>query len=201
MSRPRSAFKTPEGEAAFLAAYDAAMKLWPVPYEELDDSKPVWDDARHRQRSEGCSTLGAAARILGDIDDVGAQHRRFQQGLSGLCHRRHGSARQEHSQRADTRRGRLRGVVVGDVGRTAPRPHLPLWACRSVGGWRSITRSPHRTRVQKLVLLSPGGFLPMVRQFSLRGMLMVFFPTRVTVNSFMRWLGFTGDRMLDLFWT
>src|SRR5204863_314696 len=35
MSRS-SAFKTPEGEAAFLAAYDAAMKLWPVPYEEMD---------------------------------------------------------------------------------------------------------------------------------------------------------------------
>ena len=31
----------------------------------------------------------------------------------------------------------------------------------------------------------------MVRQFSLRGMLMVFFPTRFTVNSFMRWLGIT----------
>ena len=40
--------------------------------------------------------------------------------------------------------------------------------------------------------LSPGGFLPMVRQFNLRGMLMVFFPTRYTVNSFMRWLGFTA---------
>ena len=33
-----SAFKTPEGEAAFLAAYEAAMKLWPVPYEELETS-------------------------------------------------------------------------------------------------------------------------------------------------------------------
>ena len=31
----------------------------------------------------------------------------------------------------------------------------------------------------------------MVKQFSLRGMLMVFFPTRVTVNWFMRWLGIT----------
>ena len=29
-------FKTPEGQARFLAAYDAALKLWPVPYEELD---------------------------------------------------------------------------------------------------------------------------------------------------------------------
>ena len=35
MSGP-SAFKTPDGEAAFLEAYDAAMKLWPVPYEEMD---------------------------------------------------------------------------------------------------------------------------------------------------------------------
>ena len=35
MSHP-STFRTPEGEAAYLAAYDAAMKLWPVPYEEMD---------------------------------------------------------------------------------------------------------------------------------------------------------------------
>ena len=31
-----SAFKTPEGEARYLAAYDAALKLWPVPYDEID---------------------------------------------------------------------------------------------------------------------------------------------------------------------
>ena len=31
-----SGFKTSKGEAAFRAAYDAAMKLWPVPYEERE---------------------------------------------------------------------------------------------------------------------------------------------------------------------
>ena len=31
-----SAFKTPEGEATFLAAYEAVMKFWPVPYEEIE---------------------------------------------------------------------------------------------------------------------------------------------------------------------
>jgi len=36
LSASRSPFKTPEGEAAFLAAYEAAMNLWPVPYEERD---------------------------------------------------------------------------------------------------------------------------------------------------------------------
>ena len=45
-------------------------------------------------------------------------------------------------------------------------------------------------RVQKLALLSPAAsVLPIVRQFSLRGMLMLLLPTRFTVNSFMRWLG------------
>ena len=31
-----SAFKTSEGEARFLAAYDNEMKSWPVPYEQVD---------------------------------------------------------------------------------------------------------------------------------------------------------------------
>ena len=35
MTKP-SAFKTTEVEAAYLAAYDAVMKLWPVPYEEIE---------------------------------------------------------------------------------------------------------------------------------------------------------------------
>jgi hypothetical protein len=32
----RSAFRSPAGEAAFLAAYGAALREWPVPCEELD---------------------------------------------------------------------------------------------------------------------------------------------------------------------
>ena len=31
-----SPFKSPEGEAVFLEAYDNAMKLWPVTYEEIE---------------------------------------------------------------------------------------------------------------------------------------------------------------------
>ena len=63
----------------------------------------------------------------------------------------------------------------------------------SFGGWLALTYAVAAPqRVQKLVLLSPGGLLPIPGQFSLRGMLMVFFPTRLTVNSFMRWLGFTN---------
>jgi pimeloyl-ACP methyl ester carboxylesterase len=65
---------------------------------------------------------------------------------------------------------------------------------QSYGAWLALNFAiAVPDRVQILVLLSPGGgFVPMVRQFSLRGMLMVWFPTQVTVNWFMRWLGITG---------
>ena len=63
----------------------------------------------------------------------------------------------------------------------------------SYGGWLALEFAVTvPQRVRRLVLLSPGGFLPMVRQFSLRGLPMVLFPTRLAVNSFMRWLGITG---------
>ena len=64
----------------------------------------------------------------------------------------------------------------------------------SFGGWIALqyaVAAPER--IQRLVLLSPGGFLPMVKQFGLRGMLMAFFPTRFTVNSFMSWAGITEE--------
>jgi pimeloyl-ACP methyl ester carboxylesterase len=68
----------------------------------------------------------------------------------------------------------------------------------SFGGWLALNYAVAASeRIQRLVLLSPGGFLPMVKQFAFRGMLMTFFPTRFTVNSFMRWTGLTdtpGER-------
>jgi pimeloyl-ACP methyl ester carboxylesterase len=65
----------------------------------------------------------------------------------------------------------------------------------SYGGWLALNFAlAVPARLSKLVLLSPGGLLPMVREFSLRGILMMFLPTRLTVNTFMRWLGFrAGD--------
>jgi pimeloyl-ACP methyl ester carboxylesterase len=76
----------------------------------------------------------------------------------------------------------------------------------SYGGWLALSfalSAPERVR--KLALLSPASFQPIVKQFTVRGMLMGLFPTRLTVNSFMGWMGFKdtpGDtltrRMLDL---
>ena len=64
----------------------------------------------------------------------------------------------------------------------------------SFGGWLALNLRDGRTTsgFRSLCCCRLAGLLPMVGQFSLRGMLMVFFPTRFTVNSFMRWLGFTN---------
>ena len=42
-SAQRSMFKTPEGQAQYLAAYDATLALWPVPVESFDVSTRFGD--------------------------------------------------------------------------------------------------------------------------------------------------------------
>jgi len=69
MSRP-SAFKTLQGEATFLAAYDSSMKLWPVPYENLDI--PSRFGTTHM--SWRCATARALAWVYGDVHDVVTEH-------------------------------------------------------------------------------------------------------------------------------
>jgi pimeloyl-ACP methyl ester carboxylesterase len=81
----------------------------------------------------------------------------------------------------------------------------------SYGAWLGLSYAiAVPARVHKLVLLSPAASLvPLVRQFSLRGTLMLLCPTRFTVRWFMRWLGASPgnatirrvtDTVVDLMW-
>ncbi len=48
MSNLPSAFKSRKGEAEYMAAYDATMRLWPVPYEARDiPSRPDGLSVQH----------------------------------------------------------------------------------------------------------------------------------------------------------
>ncbi len=91
-----SAFKTPEGEAAYLAAYDAAMKLWPVPYEEIEIPSRFGMTHVVTSGPKDAPPLVLLHGYIGDADYVVTQCRRFQQGLPRVCHRCDGSTRQEH---------------------------------------------------------------------------------------------------------
>jgi len=187
MSAP---FKTAKGEARFLTAYEAAMNFWPVRYEEIDVPGPF--GSTHVIVS-GPKTglplvllhgyMATSAMWSPNIAAFSKDHRVYAIDVMG----------QPGKSRPATP---IRHVAdfVSWLTATLDALHLDqvFLVGMSFGGWLALNYAAAApARVRKLVLLSPGGLLPMVRQFTLRGMLMVFIPTRLTVNSFFRWLGFT----------
>ena len=188
---PPSPFTTPEGEAKFLAAYDAALKLWPVPYEELDI--PTRFGMTHVVAA-GPTNAPALVLLHGymatsvmwapNIADFSRDYRVYAIDIMGQPSKSvPGDSIRDATDYVAWLTATLDGLDVGRVSLVG----------MSFGGWIALqyaVAAPER--IQRLVLLSPGGFLPMVKQFGLRGMLMAFFPTRFTVNSFMRWAGITG---------
>ena len=191
-SRPRSAFRTPEGRAAFLAAYDAAMKLWPVPYEEVNLPSRFGTTHVVASGPKDAPPLvllhgydATSAMWSPNIADFSKHYRVYAVDIMG-----------QPSKSLPSEPVRNEDDYVEWLTAVLDRLHLDrvFLGGQSYGGWLALNFAIHAPeRVRKLVLLSPGGgFVPMARQFSLRGLMMVWFPTRFTVNSFMRWLGLKG---------
>jgi len=184
-----SAFKTPEGEAAYVAAYDAAMKLWPVPYEEMEIpgrfgvthvvvSGPK--DAPPLVLLHGY--MATSVMWSRNIADLSKGHRVYAIDVMGQP----GKSLPDEPIRDEA--DYVAWLTATLNGLRLDRVFL---AGMSFGGWVALMYAAAAPeRVHKLVLLSPGGVLPIARPFRLRGMLMVFFPTRFAVNSFMHWAGF-----------
>ncbi len=190
-SRP-SAFKTPEGEARYREAYEAAMKRWPVPCEEIDVATRFGSthvivsgpkDAPPLVLLHGY--MVTSAMWSPNIAEFARDHRVYAVDVIG-----------QPGKSIPAEPVRSAADFVAWLAATLDALHLDRVSLvgMSYGGWLALSFAVARpARVQNLVLLSPAAsFLPIVRQFSLRGMLMVLFPTRFTVNSFMRWLGFKG---------
>jgi pimeloyl-ACP methyl ester carboxylesterase/hypothetical membrane protein len=189
----RSPFKTPEGEGAFIAAYDDAMKLWPVPYEEI--GIPTQFGTTHVVTSGPMNApplvllhgyMATSAMWAPNIKDFSKDFRVYAIDVMGQPSKS------------------IPGEPIADTADFVSWLTATLDAMRldrvhllgmSFGGWLALNYAVAAPqRVRKLILLSPGGLLPMVRQFTVRAMLMVALPTRLTVNSFFRWLGF-ADRI------
>jgi pimeloyl-ACP methyl ester carboxylesterase len=142
MSHP-SAFKTPKGEAAYLAAYDAAMKRWPVPYEEMDIPSRFGmthvivsgpKDAPPMVLLHGywaTSTMWAP-----NIADFSKDYRVYAVDVIG-----------QPSRSIPAEAIRDAADYAAWLTATLNALHLDsvcLVGCRSAGGWRSITQWPHR---------------------------------------------------------
>ena len=184
----QSPFRTREGEAAYLAAYDAAMKSWPVPYEEID--VPTRFGTTHVIASGPKAApplvllhgyMATSTMWSPNIADFSKDYRVYAVDVMG---------QPSKSIPAEPIRGRA--DFAGWLTATLDGLHLGRVSLvgMSFGGWIALgyaVAAPER--VQRLVLLSVGGFVPMASQFTMRGMLMALFPIRLTVNSFMHWLG------------
>jgi pimeloyl-ACP methyl ester carboxylesterase len=185
-----TAFKSSEGEAAYFAAYDAAMKTWPVPYDEIDITNRF--GVTHLVAS-GPRAAPPLVLLHGywatltmwtpNIAEISKGHRVYAIDVMGQPGK---------------------SVPVEPIGNAADfvawltaildALHLDSvsLAGMSFGGWLALNYAAAAPqRVQALVLLSPAAsLLPLVEQFALRGMLMMLLPTRFTVGAFMHWLGF-----------
>lgn len=193
----RSSFRTREGEAAYLAAYDAAMRLWPVPYDEVETSSRFGTTHVVVNGPKDGPPLvllhGYMATLTMWSPNIAAfskDHRVYAVDVMGQPGKSIPS--EPIAEVAD---------FVSWLTATLDVLHLNRVSLvgMSFGGWLALTYAVAvPQRVRKLALLSPGGLMPMVRQFSRRGVLMVSVPTRLTVNSFMRWLGFTSRNYANL---
>jgi pimeloyl-ACP methyl ester carboxylesterase len=197
---PVSAFTTSEGEAAYLAAYDAAMELWPVPYEEIE--VPTRFGMTHVVTS---GPVDAPPLVL----------------LHGFMTN---SSMWSPNVADFSKDYRVYAIdAMGQPGKSIPDPDEPIrdvadfiaWLSvtldglnldsiflvgMSFGGWLALNfamTAPER--VLKLVVLSPAAcYQPLVRQFVFRMMPMVLSPSRLTVNFLFGWMGYKdapGDKV------
>jgi pimeloyl-ACP methyl ester carboxylesterase len=185
MSAETSVFKSPEGEAKSLAAYQATLDCWPVAYEELDVA----------------TRFGATHVIVS--------------GRAGamsivLLHGQDSSATSWIYNVADlSRHFRCYAVdTVGDLGRSKPsslpasRKDYADWLSDvldalqletadvmglSYGGFLAANLAlAQPKRVRRMVLLAPGitNFGPMTLQWANYGLPMMMHPSRTTIRRF-----------------
>jgi pimeloyl-ACP methyl ester carboxylesterase len=189
MSNLPSPFKSKKGEAEYMAAYEASMKLWPVPYEHRDIT-----GRNGRTHLVAAGPEGAPALVLLHMDYLSLTM--WAANIADL-----------------SRDYRVYAVdVMGQPGKSVPdkpirnREDAVAWisevldglelekvtlAGASYGGWFTLNyaiRSPQR--LDRIALLSPGGsFLNERPTFYLNvlpAMILPFLPQRLLFDRFMR---------------
>jgi len=156
-----SAFNTAEGEAKFLAAYDREMRLWPVPYEEVD--------VRSRFGTTHvviCGPKTAPPLVL--LHGYMATLTMWWPNIAAFSNDYRVYAIDVMGQPSKSRPNEPIGNVADFVSwLSATLDGLELdrvfLVGMSFGGWLALNYTVAAPqRVRRLVLLSPGGLLPMV---------------------------------------
>jgi pimeloyl-ACP methyl ester carboxylesterase len=197
-SKYLSNFKTPEGEAEYIAAYESTLTLWAIPYEFLEvptqwgrihlvvcgpkDAPPlVLLHGMHLSATMWFSNIAALSRNyrIYAVDTIGGV------GRSVAVH--------PLKSRADLA-GWL-GEVLDELGIT--QTHI---LGHSYGGWLALNFALSVPgRIKRLILLAPLGLQSLVSQFWLRGIPAMLFPRRSFITGFMKWMTVEGFVVNELF--
>ncbi|MFD8706431.1 alpha/beta fold hydrolase [Kitasatospora sp. NPDC059648] len=200
----RPAFRTPESEAAFFAAYDAALACWPLPVTPIDAPSEYGTTRINACGPEGGRPVvllhggGATSTVwYANVAALAASRRVYAVDLIGDAGRSVHDGRP--IKRADDVTGWLDHVL----------DHLGLDSTalvgHSYGGWIALTYALHaRHRVEQLALLDPNlcfaGYRP---SYLLRALPMLVRPTVDRCNAFLDWeTGGALDRgLVDPAWS
>lgn len=184
---PSPAFRSAAGEAAFRAAYAAALDLWPVPYETMDIVGHYGSTRLVVCGPERAPPLvllhGFSATLTmwsANIADLSRAHRVYAldvMGQPGLS-----VPYKSMSTRADCVAW-LTSIL--DVLRIERASFIGM----SYGGWLALNFAIGAPdRVDTLVLLSPAGsFVSMAWQLYARALWLFAVPTRAVAARFLRW--------------
>jgi pimeloyl-ACP methyl ester carboxylesterase len=194
-------FKTPAGEAAFMASYDATLEQWPVPYVAM--RVPTRFGATHMigcgpEDGEPLVLLHAfstsSAVWIRNIAALSQMYRTFLVDINGDANKSESSAP-----------FRSRSDCVGwlsDVfdGLKLDQAHL---GGMSYGGWMTLNFAlAAPSRVKRIVLIAPAASFAKFRlSFFLHFLGPLFFPTRAAVRKSLQWLSAAGhavdERLAD----
>jgi len=154
-----SIYKSPEGEQAVMSLYDSLLERWPVPHETMTVSTRhghTFVIASGPQSAPPLLLLhGAGSNATMWGGDVAAYSRRFRVYAADLPGEPGKSSENRPAWEGPAFAEWLEDVLDGlQVDRTAL---IGL----SQGGWAALKYAVHRPeRVEKLVLLTPGGIVP-----------------------------------------
>jgi len=182
-----SSFKSHEGEEEYMAAYEAALRLWPVAYEPMDIPGRYG-----RTHLVATGPKDAPSLVLlhmyfanltmwaANIADLSRDYRVYAIDVIGQPNKSLPNqplkSREDYVAWLSELLGALDIESTNLVG-------------ASFGGWLTLNYALGAPeRVNKIALLSPaGGLIPLVKQFYLRGLPMGFFTRRFLVDWFIRW--------------
>jgi pimeloyl-ACP methyl ester carboxylesterase len=164
MSKNISAFRSAEGESQYFAAYEAALKLWPVPYESFDVTT-----CYGRTHINACGPKDAYPLVL--LHGGYASSTMWFPNISDLAGKFHvlaldtiGEPGKSVPAQQNATRGDLATWLVGVLDELGIAQAQVVGLSR--GGWLALNLAIHAPhRLEKIVLLSPAASFIMLNRF------------------------------------